>query len=130
MIPRDGILATIRLLYSRQTVRLELAFSTKRLRDICVSEATAKRELGTEVALALQHRLADIRAATCIRDVVAGHPRPAVGRGNDTYLIDLPAGVHLLLRSNHAQPPVTAGNRIDWDKVSRIKIIEIGPTHA
>ncbi len=61
---------------------MELAFETKSLREICESPIRAKRALGESVAEMLKRRLADLRAATCIGDLIAGRPQQieAVGK--------------------------------------------------
>lgn len=48
---------------------MQLAFETKRLRDICENEERAADELGTKVAEQLKRRLADLRAAESIEEM-------------------------------------------------------------
>ncbi len=60
------------LLNSESTFKvpaLELAFETKRLREICENEEIASQELGAEGAERLKHRLADLRAAGSIEEL-------------------------------------------------------------
>lgn len=104
---------------------LELAFKSKELRTICESEAHAKCNLGSKVAEALKHRLADLRAATSIVDLVAGRPRIADGGHSQQMIVDLCDGYRITFCANHPNNPVTEHGKLDWTKVSRIKILGI-----
>lgn len=101
---------------------LQLAFETKHLRTLCESSADAIRELGQDVARHLMERLADLDSAVTISDVLLGRPR-ASDRGD--LVIDLVCGYRLQCRANHPNNPQTTTGGIDWNKVSRIKIVGI-----
>ncbi len=109
-------------------VRLELAFETRELRDICENEAEAKRQFGDAVAEVLKHRLADLDAAISPVDLIAGDPR--LEPGNDAMALDLSEGYRLVFAPNHPHNPTTASGGIDWGNVSRIRILQIGRQHA
>ena len=82
--------------------------------------------MGADIAEALKHRLADLRAATSIRDLVVGKPRTLdIGHVN-CLVIDLCEGNRMVLQANHPENPLTDSGELDWDKVSRIKVIYIG----
>jgi plasmid maintenance system killer protein len=104
---------------------LEIAFAEKNLRELCESEVKAKRILGLEIAAKLRRRLADIRAATSIRDLVVGNPRELEGNCPRPYLIELGPGARMILMANHNHNPVLNSGCIDWSKVSRVKILRI-----
>jgi hypothetical protein len=106
---------------------LELAFETRLLRTICENEAHAKRELGSQVAEALKHRLADLHAAVSPKDLVAGEPRELEGSGPQRRMIvELCDGHSILFSANHPKNPMTAVGDLDWSRVSRVKILRIG----
>ncbi|MFA6917182.1 MAG: hypothetical protein WC222_12380 [Parachlamydiales bacterium] len=109
---------------------LDLAFSDKQLRQICEAEALARRELGERVAAALKHRLADLRAATSVKDLIAGNPRELGDSRAGDMAVDLVDGHTMIFRSNHAALPVLATNLVDWSRVTRIQIIKIGSEYA
>ena len=121
-VPRD-VLARL-----EGEARLELAFETKELRNICENEAEAKRQFGNAVAEVLKHRLADLDAATSPRDLIAGNPR--IGPSNDVMTVDLSEDYHLVFTPNHPHNPTKAAGDIDWGKVSRIRILQIRRQHA
>jgi hypothetical protein len=109
----------------REAATLELAFETKSLRDICESEERATIELGEAVGEALRHRLADLVAATSTKDVLVGRPR----RVDDYMVIDLGTTQRLVFKANHVENPKTESNDIDWNRVSRIKLLRIEGDH-
>lgn len=111
-----------------RTVNLHFAFNSEHLRTICEKYAVAKRELGKETADALIGRLADIRAARSIAELVAGNPRFLPEASTPTVIIDLTPGYQLSFCANHTKNPVTERGELDWTRVGRIKILGIGQT--
>lgn len=107
---------------------LELAFNSKSLRTICENETQARLELGPRVAEILKHRLADLRAATSPKDLVAGRPRE--GSDLQSMVIDLWDGYQLVFCANHPKKLVAEAGKLDWLKVSRIKVLRIESHHA
>ncbi len=104
---------------------MELAFDSKPLRTICESEAYAKRKFGVKVANDLKHRLADLRAAKSTKDLLAGGPRLLDGSTDQHMVVDLGDGYRLIFCANHPNNPMAESGKVDWLKVSRIKILEI-----
>lgn len=107
---------------------MELAFDSKSLRTICESEAQARLELGAEVAEVLKHRLADLRAATSTKDLVAGRPRISADRQH--MVVDLCDGHRIIFKPNHTKLPKMDSGDIDWARVTRIKLLRIESDHA
>ena len=101
---------------------LQLAFQTKHLRTLCESSADAIGELGQEVTLALTQRLADLSSAVSIKDILLGQPQSF---DNGDLIIELVAGYRLLCRAGHPSNPRTASGVIEWEKVSRIRVVGI-----
>ncbi len=104
---------------------LELAFANKPLRQLCENEAHAKRELSPTVAEILKHRLADLRAAVSVKDLVAGKPRRLGGADHQHMAIDLCDGYRIVFSANHPNNPVVESGELDWSKVSRVKILRV-----
>ena len=108
---------------------MELAFESKYLRDICEDMSKARFVLGDTVAEALTHRLADLHAAISISDLLVGNCRiEGIGGAQRAY-IDLPHDHCIILTANHPKQPVTLQGDLDWNSVTRIKIILIGKNH-
>lgn len=109
---------------------LDLAFDSKLLRSICENEDEAIRELGPSAAKSLKHRLADLRAAVSITDLLVGSPKIVEdGKDRQRLMVDLYDGYHILFSANHPENPVTADGKVDWQKVSRIKVLQIKRNH-
>ena len=109
---------------------LELAFHTKALRTICENEERARAILGPSAAEILKHRLADLRAATSVKDLLAGQPRLLDGTDNQQMVLDLCEGRQLVFCANHLNNPADKDGKLDWPSISRIKILRIGGDHV
>jgi hypothetical protein len=101
---------------------VELAFLEKALRDLCTSRTKAERRFGPAVATKLLARLADLRAATNIRELPVSSPYPAAQEGQ--LALDIDEGVRLIFCANGAVPKTSTG-QVDWAEVTRIKILTI-----
>jgi len=105
---------------------LDLAFDTLELRFICEDEEYAINKIGPEVAKNLHHRLAEIRVAKSIDDILLGNPRIIESEELEELLImDISFDFIVVFCANHQIIPVDAKNRISWNKVSRIKVLQI-----
>jgi len=109
---------------------LELAFSSVQLRIICENESHAKKELGSEVALVLKRRLADLAAAKSIQDLVVGDLRYLDGLNKNQMTIDLCDGHRLVFSANHPTNLATSTHELNWQKVSRLKLLRIENEHS
>jgi len=104
---------------------LELAFANKSLRQLCESEAKATRGFGGRVAQRLRRRLADLRAATSVKDLVAGRPRELESVRRRNVSVELAEGSRIVFCANHNTIPMLSSGGVDWSSVSRIKILRI-----
>ena len=110
---------------------MELAFASKELRVLCLRADHATAVLGAEQAAQLRHRLADMRAAKCALDVIAGMPEIATDfDGTECRRYRLGSDMHLLVRANHRTLPKLPSGAIDWARVTRIKITHVGVVNA
>lgn len=107
-----------------------LAFDSKSLRDICEKEEYAKQELNPLVAEVLKRRLADLRAASSIKDLLVGQPRTLVDTNHRVMIIDLCNDYKIFFCANHLKNPVDESGQTDWSMVSRVKILQIGSDYV
>lgn len=102
---------------------MELAFSERSLRHLCESKATADRKLGAKIGERLRRRVADLHAAANVKDLVTGQPQEVA---NDHYAIRVVDNWSISFCVNHQTIPRLASGKVDWRKVSRVKIVKIG----
>jgi hypothetical protein len=102
---------------------LELAFDKRPLRELCESRARAKRELGEKTAKTLENRISDFIAANNVSELVAGHPKPLATIPQ--FAVELTCKIRIVFCANHSHLPLSEGGKVDWSKVSRIKILRI-----
>jgi len=100
-------------------------FATKSLRQLCESKTEANRHLGVTVAEKLSRRLSDLRAATSVKDLIAGRPRELRGARQPCLVVGLCEGSRLVFGPNHNVMPRLESGYVDWSKVSRVKILRI-----
>lgn len=103
---------------------MELAFDSEQLRTTCENETAAKAQMGANAAEALKRRLADLRSANSISDLVAGHPRFVEGT-EEHMVVDLENGYYMIFCANHPHNPLTENDKLDWTRISRVKILRI-----
>jgi hypothetical protein len=108
---------------------LEISFAERSLRSLCENRAKAEAAFGVEAAINLQRRLADLRAATSIRDLIFGAFRRTGEKLDNVLIFDLGGGFSMTVVQNHMVAPLLKSGRIDWKKVRRVKVLKIERTH-
>ncbi|BCO29788.1 hypothetical protein MIZ03_4712 [Rhodoferax lithotrophicus] len=104
---------------------LEISFANKSLRTLCENSAKAEAAFGIEAAVRLQRRLADLRAANNINELVDGsYTKDTEGIGNK-IIFNLSVDIKMIIIPNHMVIPTLRTGKTDWKKVRRIKVIEI-----
>lgn len=101
-----------------------IAFETKRLRTICEDGTVATDELGAVVANVLRERLADLRAADSIDDMIIGNATTS-GPGRAILTITLTPGARTVWSPNHVHNPRCASGDIDWSQTRRVRLRSI-----
>lgn len=108
---------------------MEINFKNKKLRDICEKQILAKKLLGEIGTKKLFSRLADLAAASCVTDLIAGNPHPLKGDRLGQFALDLVGGWRLVFESANDPVPRKADASIDWSQVTIISIEFIGDYH-
>jgi proteic killer suppression protein len=107
---------------------MELSFRTRTLRSTCEDEATTSSSLEPETVERLRRRLADLRAARTVLDLVAGRPSFG-GEGKVELRLQIGDGYELYCRPNHRPLPLDEEGSVDWHRVHRLQVMEIeGPS--
>lgn len=103
---------------------MDLAYEDEQLRTLCIKRGRAIAVLGPKIAHELNKRVADVRAAETALDLLVG-ARVVDDVGYEGMHVSLTDGFELILVANHVQNPTTAPGKIDWTKVTRVKVLEI-----
>lgn len=99
---------------------MEIAFEDILLREMCEDYNIAIVHLGTDISQKLKNRLADLRAATFITDLILGNPH--LIENTDLYRIDLTSECYITFCANHPKNKTT---QVNWSKVRKIKLLRI-----
>ena len=110
---------------------MNLAFATEELRDYCEIEVMGERAYGMEPARHLRERLASLREADTLFELLTGFPRPIPGYDGRCYEVSLTAGWYMIICAQHKKLPRREGaNGIDWSKVTRVIVQSITKVEA
>jgi toxin HigB-1 len=104
-------------------------FKDKKIRLLCEKSAEAEKKLGAPCAKKLRTRLADIEAASCVTDLVAGNPHPLKGDRAGEFAVDLAGGFRLVFIPANDPVPLRDDQSIDWSCVTIVCIEFIGDYH-
>lgn len=101
---------------------MELGFATKKLRQICQQEASARTMLGDEAAAGLRRRLADLEAVDAITEL----PWLPITYGYDGEAsIEFHPGYSLNVVAIRGASRMVENLETDWTTVDRIKLVDI-----
>ena len=109
---------------------MNLAFRNAGHPALCECQSKAERAFGIKAATRLRERLADIRAAESVTELVAGQPREIQEGRRRHFAVDLANGYRMVFCANHVRIPVNETDRVDWSRVTRVKILQIEVGHG
>ncbi len=109
---------------------MEIKFRDEHLRKMCEDKGYAVKKLGSVCAAKLRIRISDINAAANVRELPSGRPHALEGKRRGQFAVDLYGGVRLILISANQPTPLVGKDNVDWSRVTKIEIIEIGDYHA
>ncbi|MDJ1497628.1 hypothetical protein QNI19_32110 [Cytophagaceae bacterium DM2B3-1] len=101
---------------------MELTFLDSEIRQICQVESKAIEVYGKETARKLQSRLSDLEAADSVWELPAGAPTPI---SDSEYKITIDKNLFLIFCANNRRQPKDTNGKIDWQRVSIIKILKL-----
>lgn len=108
---------------------MEIRFKDKDLRELCEKKAVATKKLGDVGARKLRSRLADLRAASRVTELVAGRPHPLKGERLGQFALDLYGGARLVFEPANDPVPRRDDASIEWSAVTIVCIEYIGDYH-
>jgi hypothetical protein len=101
-----------------------IAFQSTQIRDLCEDPDAADRHMGRNVAEVFRDRLADVRAAASVEDLIVGNPRRD-GPESEFLRIAIGRDIDIVLKANHRRSVIDGSGRVDWTHVSYVKMIEV-----
>jgi hypothetical protein len=104
---------------------LEVAFETIPLRSICEDEPSARRKLGRNASDKLRARLSDLETAENFTELPTGNPRIVIDGEKEALALDIGETHRLYLAPNHNLNPTDSVGKVDWLRVTRVRIIKI-----
>jgi toxin HigB-1 len=109
---------------------VEILYGDTKIKRLCEEAKYQAKQLGPLQAKKLKTRLAQLRAAAHVKELQVGHPHPLTGDLVGQFSVDLIQPTRLLFQPADDPPPAHPYGGIDWQQVSRIRILAIEDTHA
>lgn len=88
---------------------MEITFGDRKLQKLCEQQDLAERKLGAKCAKKLRTRLADLVAASCVTELVAGRPHPLKGDRAGEFAPTLEGAKRLVFKPDNDPIPNTRG---------------------
>lgn len=109
---------------------MDIEFSSPDLQALCEQQRLMTRQLGNNCGRKLRARLADLRAAANVAELVAGRPHPLKGERAGQFALDLHGGRRLVFEPAHNPIPSREDGTIAWNLVIKVRIVFIGDYHG
>lgn len=111
---------------------MEVSFANQKLQKLCNNASKLRGEYGPKCADKIKRRLDQLRAAECLEDIrnlpgARCHELTADREGQ--LAVDLEHPKRLIFEPDHEPVPVGKNGGIDWQKVTRVLVIEIVDYH-
>ena len=108
---------------------MRIVFANNKLRRLCEQRGAAERTLGKAGAQKLRTRLAELRAAQNVSELIAGNPHPLRGEYSDLFALRLDGGRRIVFAALLQDAPWMEIRSIDWSRVTAVQIEFIGDYH-
>lgn len=108
---------------------MNIFFASDDLKELCLSEAKAKKLLGKAGLRKLRARFSDLMAVRRVSDLVAGKPHPLKGDRAGQFSLRLDGGFRLVFEPANNPVPKNGDGSIDWNHVTAIRIVYLGDYH-
>ncbi|MEH2408115.1 type II toxin-antitoxin system RelE/ParE family toxin [Nostoc sp.] len=108
---------------------MEITFANGKLQNLCEKQDLAQKKLGANCAKKLTTQLAILGAASCVAELVIGHPHPLKGDRAGEFAVNLEGGKRLVFKPDNDPILLSEDGSIDWSKVTAVCIVFIGDYH-
>lgn len=108
---------------------IEIFFRERRLQRDCEDPKLLSRRFG-QFATPLRRRLAQLRAAEVLADVVLGNPHPLRGNRAGQFAVTITQNYRLIFELADDPLPLLDDGTVDIAQVSAIRILEVGDYHG
>jgi plasmid maintenance system killer protein len=111
---------------------LEILFKSKKLEKILGSRKDIVREWGEQNGRIIMKRLTELIAAenlSVISKIPGARPHPLSGSFKGMYAVDLKQPYRLIIQPFNNPLPLKKDGGLDLEKVTIIKIMEVGDYH-
>jgi proteic killer suppression protein len=108
---------------------MDIEFSSHDLQSLCEQQRLMTKQLGDICSRKLRTRLADLRAAANVAELISGRPHPLKRDRTGQFALDLHGGKRLVFEPANNPIPTRDDDSIAWDLVTKVRIVFIGDYH-
>ena len=109
---------------------MQITYASKTIQRLCEEDKNQRKQLGEKRAKRLKNRLAELRAVENVNQLQLGRPHALTADRAGQYSVDLDGPMRLLFEPTDQPPPTLPAGGIDWQRVSSVRLLEIGDTHG
>lgn len=110
---------------------MQIFFESYELRESIEFKATGIGLYGNTVAKKLRVRCADIESAASVSELPSFLKTEFLSKNGCDYItINLTEAVKMYFVNGHLDPPRHEDNSLDWDRVTRLKLVHIGENYG
>ena len=110
---------------------MDIVFANDRLHKLCNSASKLNGEYGPRMAKVIRRRLADLEAADSLEvmRLLPGRCHELIANYSGHLALDLEHPDRLIFKPANEPLPVDSSGRLDWSKVTKVMIVDIGNYH-
>ncbi|MEO5376803.1 MAG: hypothetical protein H7832_03310 [Magnetococcus sp. DMHC-6] len=109
---------------------MKIQYKNQKIEKLCNQQAVAQQTFGKPVAIKLQTRIAEIKAASRVTELIAGDPHPLKGNRLGQFSLSFSESERVVFKPNQDPIPRHEDSSIDWSQVINIIIVFIGDYHV
>jgi proteic killer suppression protein len=109
-----------------------LSFKSKKFEKVCNDMKLLTREWGAEQAKLIARRLTELAAAdnlATLRMLPQARAHELKGNREEQISFDVKHPYRLIIIPDYDTPPRKTDGGLDWQKITKIKILEVTDTH-
>jgi toxin HigB-1 len=108
---------------------MEITFANRKLQELCEQERIAQKKLGLPCARKLKARLFNLETVDVVTDLGVGRPHALERDREGEYALDLEGAKRIVFESANEPIPYRENGRVEWSKVTQVRIVFIGDYH-
>jgi len=111
---------------------VNIRFANTKLEKKCSDEKEMQRHWGSDQTKKLKQRLTELKAAAnlgVMKTLPAARAHTLKANRQGQISLDLKDPYRLIVAPDHEETPLLSDGGLDWDKVTKVNVLEVTDTH-